>query len=89
MRYPVCSVRDSKTGFLAPAIDLNCDAAERAFGHAISRSPDVLGTCPSDFDLYQIGWFNTDSGELEPCWPVVHLISGPDAFRKVVGKNEK
>lgn len=89
MRYPICSIRDSKTGFLAPTIDINLDAAIRAFGHAISRSPDILGSCPGDFDLYELGEFDTDSGRIEPLCPVVHLISGPDAFRKVVGKDEK
>lgn len=80
MNYPICSVRDVKTGFMAPTIDLNPDAAVRAFHLAVTKSPDVLGAYPKDFDLYQVGIFDSDSGSITPVVPIVWLTNGADAL---------
>lgn len=87
MKYPVCSIRDIKTGFMAPTLDINVSSAVRAFGHAIANSPDVLGTFPGDFSLFQVAEFDTDTGLIEPVWPVLHLVDG-DAALKGVSSHE-
>lgn len=81
MIYGVYSIRDVKTGFMRPSIELNDQAAARNFSHAVVNSADVLSSFAPDFDLYRVADFDGDSGEMIPCQPIRHVISGPDAFR--------
>lgn len=81
MVYPVFSIRDCKTGFMAPTIDLNPDSAARAFLHAVSCSTDVIASNATDFALYHIADFDTDSGALTPIIPCVHIVDATAAFR--------
>lgn len=85
MIYGVYSIRDVKTGFMRPSIELNDQAAARDFSHAVVNSPDVLSSFAPDFDLYKIGEFDGDSGELIPCQPIQHVISGSAAMRLLTG----
>lgn len=65
MRYLVVSVRDLKTGFLQPTVDLNEASAVRNFEHAVLRNDDSLFfSHPEDYALYDLGLFDTDTGEL-------------------------
>lgn len=81
MVYPVFSIRDCKTGFMAPTIDLNPGAAARAFLHSVSRSTDVMASNPADFALYHVADFDTDSGALTPVVPCVHIVDASAAFK--------
>lgn len=81
MIYGVYSIRDVKTGFMSPAVDVNDDAAARNFYHSISVSEGILFTCSSDFDLYKIATFDTYHGELFALNPPVLIAQGSDAFR--------
>lgn len=81
MIYPVVSIRDCKTGFMAPTLDINLDSAARSFLHSISRSADVISANPADFALYHIADFDTDSGLLTPVVPCVHIMDATAAFK--------
>lgn len=85
MTYGVYSIRDVKTGFMRPSIELNDQAASRNFSHAVVNSSDVLTSFCGDFDLYKIAYFDGDSGEIMPVQPIQHVISGSDAMRMLVG----
>lgn len=80
MEYPVYSIRDSRTGFMAPTLDQNDDAASRNFLFAIKNSRDVMGGFPDEFSLYRLGTFNTESGVFSPELVPVHVTSGSSAF---------
>lgn len=65
MRYSVFCVRDFKTGFLTPTIELNEASAVRNFEHAVLRNEDSLFfSHPEDYALYDLALFDSDSGEI-------------------------
>lgn len=66
MIYHVYSMRDKHTGFISPTFDLNDQVAARNFSMALTKSEGILGFAPSDFDLYCLGSWDTDSGVLSP-----------------------
>lgn len=87
MEYPVYSIRDSRTGFMAPTLDQNDDAAARNFLFAIKNSRDVMGGFPDEFSLYRLGTFDTESGVFFPEPVPVHVTSGSSAFTAKEVKN--
>lgn len=80
MEYPILSIRDTKTGFMAPTIDTNEHSGIRNFQFAIRNSRDVLGGFPGDFSLYRVGVFNTESGAIVPEAVPVWLADGISAL---------
>lgn len=64
MLYNVYSIRDVKTGFMTPTIEVNDDTAIRNFSHAVVNSDNILFSFAKDFALYRIGSFDSDSGVL-------------------------
>lgn len=76
MNLNIYSIRDNKTGFMAPQLDKNHDAAKRNFKLSLATvSPEsIMGFAPEDFDLYYIGTFDTDSGTISPT-TVPELVS--------------
>ncbi|UPW41636.1 nonstructural protein [Peromfec virus RodF8_33] len=76
MIYPLYSVQDAATGFLTPTMDSNDASALRNFRHAMIASRDVMHTHPSDFALYRIGSFDTESGILTPLTPPALILRG-------------
>lgn len=68
MIYGVYAIRDAKVGFLSPTVEINKDIAQRNFEYAILNSDHSLFfTHPDDFSFYRLGFFDSDSGTLEPC----------------------
>lgn len=72
MKQRLYSIRDRKVGYMQPVIRQNDAAAIRDFVATISLSgsESMLNLCPSDFDLYYVGTFDDESGELEHVMPV-------------------
>ena len=63
MISPLYSVRDIKTGsYDAPFPSTNSDTARRYFGRVIEQVP-LMREHPQDFELYQVGSFDNDSGK--------------------------
>lgn len=89
MIYSIYSIRDKHTGFISPTFDLNHQSAARNFSLALTRSDGVLGFAPSDFDLYCIGSFDSDTGVLHPVSVPEFVISGSQACQASVAKEEK
>lgn len=73
MKFSVYSIRDAKTGFLTPSVEMNDASAARNFEHAVLNSASLMNSHPGDYALYRIGEFDTDSGKLVPCLPE-HVI---------------
>lgn len=60
------SIRDVHSGFSTPTFEYNDQIAIRAFEHAVQTSASVLKSHKSDFSLYLVGSFDTDTGVVRP-----------------------
>lgn len=80
MIYGIYSMRDVKTGFLQPSLEVNDMAAIRNFQHAVTHSEGLLSSFSKDYSLYKIGTFDTDSAVLVPLTPIAHLAEASDAL---------
>lgn len=87
--YGIYSMRDKHTGFVSPTFDLNDQSAARNFSMALTKSDGVLGFAPSDFDLYRLGIFDTDSGVITPVQLPELILTGSNAFLSSVAKEDK
>lgn len=81
MLYGVYSIRDVKTGFMTPTIESNDDSAIRNFSHAVVNSDSILFSFASDFALYRIASFDSDSAAIVPETVPVHLYDAAAAIR--------
>lgn len=79
MIYGIYAMRDGKSSFLSPNVDLNDATAIRNFDTAIKRSNDVMHFHPQDFQLYRIGHFDTDTGKIIPL-EVIELVCDGGQF---------
>lgn len=79
MIYGVYSVRDARTGFLSPTVDINDQSAIRNFVHACMNVDSLFYTHASDYDLYKIATYDTDSGVITPMQlnPIYSALSVP------------
>ncbi len=66
MIYGVYAIRDLRTGYLSPTVDVNDSSALRNFRHAASRTESLFYTHPADYQLERIGSYDTDDGILVP-----------------------
>lgn len=82
MIYPVMSIRDKYTTFMAPTIDQTVESAKRNFAFAINNNPGIMQFAPSDYDLYQIGSFDSVTAELTPCEPIQFICNGVEVFNE-------
>ena len=62
MIYGFYSIKDLKTGYLPPEVNINDLAACRNFEHACSRTETLFYTHPGDYQLWKLGTFDTDTG---------------------------
>lgn len=79
MKYPMYCIRDNKVGFMTPVIDTNHDTAIRNFAMAVNGQNDTMAFSPADFDLYQVGTFDSEKGMIEPMTPDL-VVSGTSVF---------
>lgn len=75
MKFGVYSLRDAKTGFLLPSFEISDAVAKRNLAHAVEVETGLLYTHGSDFDLYRLGEFDSDSGRLIPLEIPEFLVS--------------
>lgn len=88
MIYPVYSIRDKATAFMPVSVDLNDQSAIRNFSMAVNAGSGPLGFSPADFDLYKVGEFNDQSGEIKPVTPAVFLVNGASLVGLVGGVSD-
>lgn len=79
MKYPLYSYRDVKVGFMPPQADQSDQSAIRGFSYAINGNNGMMNFAPKDFDLYKVGEFDTETGEVKPCVPEL-IVSGVNVF---------
>ena len=81
MKYSIYSYRDAKVGFGSPFVDQSDATAIRGFSYAMNDEHGIMSFCPSDFDLYLLGDFDTESGVITPCGVPLMIVSGSSVMR--------
>lgn len=87
MVYGVYSIRDVKTGFMSPVIEVSDESAKRNFYHSIAQSDGILFTYSQDFSLYHVANFDTDHGVMDPVIPILLVAEGSDALKEVAPRD--
>lgn len=69
MRNELFSVHDSKADVWSNELYSfpNASSAVREFCDALRDPKTALGRHPEDFDLYRVGYYDLETGEIEPC----------------------
>lgn len=80
MKYPVYAYRDASFGFGSPIVEQNELTAVRGFKFAISGKDGIMNFSPQDFDLYRIGSYDNDKGEMIPEMPEL-VLTGIQALK--------
>ncbi len=77
MKYGIYSIFDEAAGiFTAPTIDISDESAIRNFQKACSEAGSMMNFKPSDFSLYAVGTWDTDTANIESFVPPSRLIVG-------------
>ena len=63
MKYGVYCIRDIKSGWLSPTVDINDQVAIRNFAYAVQHN-DMFSDFANDYSLFQIGVFDTETGDI-------------------------
>lgn len=79
MKRRMYSVRDNKTVFWSPVEGYTDFSAVRDFEILINKG-EVTKAHPSDFDLYFVGTFDSDTAVFEPATPIEFVCSGMSVF---------
>lgn len=86
MRLVICAVRDKAVdAFLQPMFFRSKGEALRSFLDAI-KSNAVFSAHPEDYDFYELGSYDDNTGEFLSSGPVV-LLTGMQASVKEKGGN--
>lgn len=81
----ICSVRDrALDAFMTPVFVPAIGLALRSFSDEVNRSDSPMFAHPEDYDLYQIGVFHDDTGNITPHPPRMVAV-GKDVKRPVQG----
>lgn len=76
MMMSVYAIRDKKSGFLTPTVEMNDAVAIRNFSHAVMANPSSLfQSFSADYDFYRIGEYETDTGMITSITPIEFLCS--------------
>ncbi len=77
MKYGIYSIFDEAAGiFTAPTIDISDESAIRNFQKACSEAGSMMNFKPSDFSLYAVGTWDTDTANIESFVPPERLVVG-------------
>lgn len=82
MKYGIYCIRDAKTGFLTPTVDINDQSAMRNFAHATMQHNTLFFSHAQDYSLYRIGVFDSESGIIQSLAQPEHIAEGT-SFKEV------
>lgn len=77
MKGYLYSIKDAKTGYMAPCFDSNDSVAIRNFDAAVKHPESVLMQYPADFSLWRVAEIDLDTGKVEPS---LELIVSADSL---------
>ena len=79
MKMKMYSVRDLATNqFNQPFCEIADDAAIRGFSYQINNN-GIMGFKPTDFQLFQVGEFDLEKGDVASVLPVL-ICRGEDVY---------
>lgn len=79
MKYPMYAMRDLKgNSFSPPECSVNVDTAKRTFDMRLHNDKS-LGFSPADYELFCVGYFDPESGQVEGCLPEF-IVNGGELF---------
>lgn len=83
MKMVILAVRDSAMDafmnpFAAPAVGL----AARSFSDEVNKPDSPMNGHPEDYDLFELGEFDQQSGRLTSLESPRQIVRGRDVFRK-------
>lgn len=85
MKYGIYCIFDEAAGvFTAPTIDISDESAMRNFKKMCSEAGSMMNFKPSDFSLFAVGFFDVESGCIEPLSPPSRLIIGSSGYEERV-----
>lgn len=64
MKLYLYAIKDAKSTFMQPMADQNDATAIRNFQNACRQPGSLLASHPNDFALWNIGWFDNETGLL-------------------------
>lgn len=73
MIFGVYGVRDVKSGFLTPTVEVNDEVAIRNFAYGVQHN-EMFSDFASDYSFYALGEFDSDTGALKSCTPPKFLV---------------
>ena len=77
MIYGIYSMRDKLDGYMGLKLEGNDNVAIRNFSILVNDPSLSVSYNPDDFDLYKVGTFDSDSGELCHC-KMAELVDSDD-----------
>lgn len=80
MIYGLYCMRDAKTGFMQPVMEVNDQAAIRNFYHTVWNSEGILFSFAPDFTLYKVASFDAETGAVVPFSPIIQVADGAAAL---------
>lgn len=82
-KYVIAAVKDELAGengtFFKPAIEKDLIYIERAFEYSVNHEA-IMKDNASDFSLYKIGYFDDETGQIEPMYQ--KLVTGTTVLRR-------
>ncbi|UPW41026.1 nonstructural protein [Sigmofec virus UA08Rod_5712] len=76
MVLKIYAIRDLRTCFMTPTVDLNDSSAMRNFEAACRRSDSLMYSHSEDYSLFAVGYYDQDTGKIEPVFPPELVIDG-------------
>lgn len=81
MKMKVFAIRDvAANRFFAPQMEYNDLTARRWFGELINNGAGPLNFQPKDYDLFEVGDFDTEKGEICATAPIRLVCTGVDVY---------
>lgn len=85
MQMKVFAVYDIKAlAYMQPFFGGNAGSAMRAFGDEVTKQGSNIGKHPEDYQLFEIGAYDDNTGELIPTVPVKVLCTALDFVQEGV-----
>lgn len=78
MRLALYAIKDQKFAFSEVFPSRDDSSASRYFAMLINNAApnNVMNFAPKDFDLYQVGKFDSETGQIDSVWPIEFVVNG-------------
>lgn len=86
MRLEIYAIRDTMVGFMTPFYQANEQVALRNFKIRINNPTSELKAIAENLELYKLGTFDDQSGEISPLKRSVFMAKGNDVLEKKGGE---